>query len=117
MYQYDSLNQLTDVWYGADATDPDAISSYDALHTYTLDPLGNRLTVETNAQSTAYQPNSNGKLTNPMHRYEQVDGQSFDYDETGNLLTDGSHTYTYDILNRQISLNALDTDARLQYTQ
>jgi RHS repeat-associated protein len=115
VYQYDALSQLTQVWYGADATDPAAIITYDRLQTYTLDPLGNRLEVQENGTNTTYLPNNGQHLTNPMHRYEQVDGTTLDYDLTGNLLTDGTNTYTYDIFHRQISMTDLDSTAEYIY--
>lgn len=52
-----------------------------------------------------YLPNDGQQLTNPMNRYEQVDASLFSYDLRGNTLTDGGNTYTYDILNRQTSVD------------
>jgi hypothetical protein len=105
VYQYDNLYQLTGVWYGADATEPSAITTYDRLQAYTLDPVGNRLEVEDDGTNVSYLPNDGQKLTNPMHRYEQVDGQVLGYDLKGNLLEDGENTYTYDVQNQQIGMS------------
>jgi RHS repeat-associated protein len=104
VYAYDSQYQLTQVWYGADATDPAAITTYDHLQVYDLDTVGNRLAVQDGGASVAYLPNDGQKLTNPMHRYEQVDGQTLTYDLKGNLTDGGTNTYTYDVLNRQTGM-------------
>ena len=115
VYQYDSLNQLTEVWYGADAADPDNLTDYERHQAYDLDPLGNRLTLDADGTQTEYQPSNGQRLTNPMHRYEQVNGATFDYDDTGNLLSDGVNSYAYDLLNRQISVTTLDSSAEYVY--
>lgn len=115
VYRYDKLYQLTQVWYGADTTEPGGITAYDALHAYTLDPVGNRLEVENDGVSVSYLPNDGQKLTNPMHRYEQVEGQVLGYDLKGNLLEDGKNSYTYDVQNRQISMIGLDSTAEYVY--
>ena len=105
VYQYDNLYQLTQVWYGADATDPGSITSYDSLQWYDLDSLGNRLEVQNDGVSQSYQPSNGQQLTNPMNRYEQVDGTPFTYDLRGNTLNDQTNSYTYDILNRQTTMS------------
>ena len=115
LYQYDSLNQLTEVWTGADAATPDDITDYERHQNYNLDPLGNRLTLDADGAQTGYQPSNGQRLTNPMHRYEQVNGAALEYDDTGNLLSDGTNSYTYDVLNRQISLTTLDNSAEYVY--
>jgi YD repeat-containing protein len=115
VYQYDSLNQLTEVWYGADAETPDTIIGYDRHQAYTLDPLGNRLTLDADGTQTGYLPQNGQQLTNPMNRYEQVNGTALDYDDTGNLLTDSTNEYGYDLFNRQISVIGLDSTTEYVY--
>ncbi|MCP4396198.1 MAG: hypothetical protein GY801_02655, partial [bacterium] len=100
VYQYDTLNQLTDVWYGADAANPDDMLSDERHQNYTLDPLGNRLTLDADGTHTSYQPSNGQRLTNPMHRYRHVNGAALEYDDSGNLLTDGANDYGYDLFNR-----------------
>ena len=104
VYEYDGLYQLVNVWYGADATTPGAISSHSSEQSYDLDDLGNRLTVTEDGTTENYGPNNGTQLTNTMNRYESVEGQPLGYDVRGNTLTDGRSVYTYDILNRQTSV-------------
>ena len=104
VYQYDGLYQLTQVWYGANATVPGSITAYDHLQRYDLDTLGNRLKVQNDSTPETYLPNDGARLTNSMNRYEQVAANLFTYDLRGNTLSDGRNTYTYDALNRQVSV-------------
>ena len=115
VYQYDGLYQLTQVWYGADATEPSSIASYDWLQWYDLDPLGNRLEVRNDGVGEIYQPNDGQKLTDPMNRYAQVDSEIFTYDLRGNTLADGRNTYAYDVLNRQIGMSGSGGAAEYVY--
>ena len=104
VYEYDELYQLTQVWYGADATEPGAITGYDRLQWYDLDDVGNRLEVQNDGSSEIYLPNDGARLTNPMNRYQQVDARPFGYDAKGNLLNDSINTYSYDYESRQTGM-------------
>lgn len=104
VYEYDRLYQLVNIWYGADATTPGAITSYESHEGYDLDVLGNRLTATTDGVTQTYGPNDGTKLTNVMNQYETAHGLPLGYDAKGNTLTDGNSVYTYDILNRQTSV-------------
>jgi len=115
VYQYDGLNQLTQVWYGANATAPGAISGYERLQRYQLDDLGNRLEVQNNGLSEVYLPNNGQQLTNIMNRYEQVGASLLGYDAKGNVLNDGVNTYTYDFENRQITASGPGGSAQYVY--
>ena len=115
LYQYDSLNQLSEVWTGADAADPEDLTDYEQHQAYDLDPLGNRLTLDADGAQTEYQPSNGQRLSNPMNRYEAVNGAELSYDDIGNLLSEGTSSYGYDVLNRQISLTTLDSSAEYVY--
>ena len=119
VYQYDDLTQLVQVWYGADATTPTAISSYTRHQDYTLDKLGNRLTLTeddgTTSSTEAYGPHDGSQLLNPMNRYETVQSQPLTYDPRGNTLSDGEQVYTYDILNRQTGVSNTGGSAEYIY--
>ncbi len=104
IYEYDGLYQLTQVWYGANGLTKDEMTTFDRQQFYELDTLGNRLTVTDNDVVEDYGPQENGQLSNPMNRYESVDGSPFSYDLRGNTLTDGRNSYTYNILNQQIGM-------------
>ena len=67
--------------------------------------MANRLQVDDDGVLVDYSPGDGQQLTNPMNRYEAVDGISLSYDLRGNTLSDGIISYTYDILNRQIGMS------------
>lgn len=121
VYQYDTLYQLTQAWYGADATTPGSITAYDDLQTYTLDTVGNRLEVAfddgSSTTTQTYGPNNSAQLTDSMNQYQEVDGNSLSYDPRGNTLADGvtTNSYGYDVLNRQISVDDGSTSAEYIY--
>lgn len=104
VYEYDGLYQLVNAWYGADASDPATITTYDSVQGYDLDDMGNRLTVTEDGVDENYGPNDGQQLTNVLNQYESVDGEALSYDLRGNTLSDGVNGYTYDILNRQTSV-------------
>jgi RHS repeat-associated protein len=86
VYTYDNLYRLTNATY-----------STGEVFTYTYDPAGNRKTQTTLAGTTVYTYDAANRLT-------QVDGQSYTWDNNGNLLNDGSRTFTYDTENRLTSV-------------
>jgi RHS repeat-associated protein len=86
VYTYDNLYRLTNATY-----------STGEVFTYTYDPAGNRKTQTTLAGTTVYTYDAANRLT-------QVDGQSYTWDNNGNLLSDGSRTFTYDTENRLTSV-------------
>jgi len=111
MYEYDPLYRPTQVYYGANDTDPGAISSYVSQQSFDIDLLANRLEMDDDGDLVDYGPDDGRQLSNPMNRYEVVDGIALTYDLRGNTLTDGIYTYTYDILNRQVGLDWPGGDA------
>ena len=50
--------------------------------------MGNRISTTANGAVTAY-------VTNSMNEYTSVGGVAYTYDADGNLLSDGTATYTY----------------------
>jgi RHS repeat-associated protein/uncharacterized repeat protein (TIGR01451 family) len=115
VYAHDGLYQLTDVWYGADATDPQAITTQESKETFSLDRAGNRLETQMDGVGQSYLPNDGTRLTNPMNRYEAVGGAGLAYDPRGNTLSDGVNTYTYDRLNRLTGVSGPGGDADYIY--
>jgi RHS repeat-associated protein len=112
VYQYNSLYQVTNAWYGADSTSPGGINSADREVVYELDALANRLSVEEDGAQVTYGPTNGLVLSNPMNRYETVGALDYAYDLKGDLVDDGVFTYSYDGLNRQIGIESADTTAR-----
>ncbi len=86
-YTYDPLYRLT----GATFT-----GSYTATISYTLDAVGNR-TVQTQTITSTVVTNYGYDIAN---RLTSVNGQTYTWDNNGNLLTDGTSTNTYDQANR-----------------
>lgn len=76
-YTYDKIYQLTQVIY------PDMEQTE-----YQLDPLGNRIDVTSTTETISY-------ITNWLNQYTQVGEKSLSYDTKGNLISDGTTSYTY----------------------
>ncbi|MFC1524959.1 RHS repeat-associated core domain-containing protein [Planctomycetota bacterium] len=101
-YNYDSIYRLIGVKYGVANSTLNPASSYasygtyDSEETFDLDGVGNRNSV-THGTTVNYTPNN-------LNQYEQIDGQTLDYDDNGNLIDDGINTYVYDYANRLLSV-------------
>ena len=88
-YAYDAIGQLISFARGGNTT------------TFEFDQLGNRIRTLQNGIQTDY-------ATNNVNAYVSVSGLlSFtpQYDANGNLLTDGTHTYSYDFNNRLVEID------------
>jgi YD repeat-containing protein len=92
LYGYDASKQLTSADYAAGSPFSDT--------TWTYDDAGNRL-IETAGSSTTYVPNA-------LNQYASVGGVTQLYDTNGNLIDDGSNTYTFDSQSRLVSALADD---------
>lgn len=86
-FSYDLLDRL------------DGYTAANEVLAFQYDPNGNRTAKTDNGNTTAYalQPNSN--------RLAQVGNITQAQDANGNLLNDGSHTYTYNAQNRLASVD------------
>lgn len=84
-YTYDKTSQLTQISYPAGNA---ASYSYDAH--------GNRTTV-VNGGTAAYNSNN-------LDQYTDIGGVTLVYDANGNLLSDGTNSYTYDFDNRLVQV-------------
>jgi YD repeat-containing protein len=96
-YTYDPLNRLTAAEY-SDGT----------FYYYSYDPVGNRLTQDTEFISTAYAYDRANRLTS-------VDEVPYAWDNNGNLLSDGTNTYAYDSANRLVSVTNATTASSYTY--
>ena len=85
-YTYDPLYRLTAADY----------SNGDNYH-YAYDAVGNRLQQETSVNSLQSTVNYQYDIAN---RLTDVDNVNYTWDANGNLLNDGTSTYTYDPANR-----------------
>jgi RHS repeat-associated protein len=82
VYTYDNLYRLTNAGYTTGES-----------YAYEYDPVGNRLKQIINGNTTTY-------LYDAANRLSQVNGQSYTFDNNGNLLTTGAMTNTFDAANR-----------------
>ncbi len=93
-YAYDADGELIHAVFASNNTavvpDQDLAYSYDAL--------GNRTTTVINGITTTC-------VTNNMNQYTSVGGVAYKYDANGNLLYDGTNTYSYNSLNELTSVS------------
>jgi len=98
-YLYDVYNRLTRFKKGALSGVNIPAPSEDIQ--YNLDAVHNRQTVQATAGTTTY-------TTNNLNQYTMLSGgvtATLNYDNNGNLLSDGAQSYTYDYENRLIAVN------------
>ena len=96
-YAYDPINRLASFRHGV-ADNTRAIPNPLKQIQYTLDALGNRTTTTTNGSTTAYTHNN-------MNAYTTVGGSAMQYDNNGNLTSDGNRTYQYNYRNLMVSVD------------
>ncbi|MFO0811060.1 MAG: RHS repeat-associated core domain-containing protein [Gemmataceae bacterium] len=97
LYAYDALNQLTSMQRGTlNGTKTGLTGSASRSQSWTADGAGNFTTVTTDGtgQSRSY---------NAQNQFTALGSATPTYDNNGNLLTDGTWTYTYDAWNRLVS--------------
>lgn len=100
VYGYDALNRLTSFKQGEITTGVEIPNPLKQVQ-YNLDALGNRTTVTTNGVATNYTANN-------MNAYTAITGgenMNLQYDDNGNMTSDGTHTYQYNYNNRLISVD------------
>ncbi|MCG2711361.1 MAG: DUF6531 domain-containing protein [Candidatus Omnitrophica bacterium] len=97
-YTYDDIYQLTNADY------PDGYEHDDTAYNY--DKLGNRTTVTDTAGTTTYTANN-------VNQYTQVQAVIFAYDNNGNLINDGTNSYSYDVDNRLVQ--STTTEGTIDY--
>ncbi len=100
VYGYDALNRLTSFKQGEITTGVEIPNPLKQVQ-YAMDALGNRTTVTTNGVATQYTANN-------MNAYTAISGgqnMSPQYDDNGNMTSDGIHTYQYNYNNRLVSVD------------
>jgi RHS repeat-associated protein len=98
-YAYDDEMRLTDFKSGilSGNSIPSPLNEID----YNYDALGNRTSVTENGVSTNYAANN-------VNAYTQISSAvplTYQYDNNGNLLNDGVHSYSYDSQNHLIAVD------------
>jgi RHS repeat-associated protein len=102
-YTYDSVGQLV---HASLLSSNLAIPNQDLRFAY--DAAGNRTTAVINGSATNYSANSLGE-------YAAVGQATFAYDADGNLISDGVHSYTYDIRNRLVRVTGSEGTTQYEY--
>ena len=102
-YSYDAGGQLTRAVFTS--VNP-AISNQDLAYNY--DPVGNRTSTIINGVTTNYTANS-------MDQYTSVGGILRQYDTNGNLIFDGTSTYTYNQLNQLTGISNAQGTSQFSY--
>lgn len=100
VYGYDALNRLTSFKQGEITTGVEIPNPLKQVQ-YAMDALGNRTTVTTNGVATQYAANN-------MNAYTALTGgqnMTPQYDDNGNMTSDGTHTYQYNYNNRLVSVD------------
>jgi len=103
-YVYDPLYRLKEANYSD--------SRY--FH-YTYDSVGNRLTETKCAILPCGTPVTNTYVYDNANRLTSVNGQTYQWDDNGNLLNDGPSTYVYDAANRLTSVSNQSSVSSYQY--
>ncbi len=99
-YTYDSAERLTGLSNAK--SDTTVISSY----TYTLDEIGNHITVTKDEPLMPILSNKNITYTYDVeNRLTNAGGVAFTHDANGNLTSKGTNTFTYDFNDRLIQSN------------
>jgi len=76
-YSYDLIDRLVE--YNSTASDQN----------FTYDANGNRLSIDEDGVTKSY------TYTNKTNTLTNIDNTTYTYDATGNIIDDGTHTYTY----------------------
>lgn len=98
-YTYDANYRLTNFKKGTLANGDIPAPAKETSYNY--DALGNRTSVVENGVNTTY-------TSNEMNEYTSLSGGqnvNFGYDDNGNLLTENTTTYQYDINNRLVQIS------------
>ena len=108
-YQYDNASRLTALIYR------NALGLLGDL-TYQYDQAGNRTRIGGSfARTLLPDPVPSATTYDAGNRLSTFSGQTLTHDLEGNLASDGTTTYSWDVRNRPVSLTAPGTTATFQY--
>jgi len=93
-FTYDANGQLTRAVFASNNVA--SIPNQDLAYQY--DALGNRVKTVINGVTTDY-------VADSMNQYVSAGGTPYDYDSKGNLLSDGTNTFTYNVLNKLVGVS------------
>jgi len=101
-YSYNSVNQLT---IEKVTNDP---NGHNTTTEYSYDAVGNLVSKSVDGVEISYTYNANDQLTDQ-------DGESFNYDDNGNLITQGDTTYSYNAQNQLIRVTTPTSTIEYSY--
>jgi RHS repeat-associated protein len=107
-YSFDSLNrlsQLQETSGNAEGCKPSSSSSNPYSISWTYDAWGNRTNQSPSSGTCSF--------SQTVNTQNHLSGSTFQYDAAGNLIADGSHTYTYDAENRLTKVDGGNTASYL----
>lgn len=110
-YAYDAVGRLTNL------TNNLSTSTYNNQWTFAYNPASQIVSAVRSNDTFAWTGASNVNRTytqNGLNQYTAAGSASFTYDANGNLTSDGTNTYSYDIENRLIAISGAKT-ATLRY--
>lgn len=106
-YSYDAASQLTGITYKLGATSLGDLN-------YAYDAVGNRTKISGTLARTNLPPTLSTATYDAANRLTDWNGTGITYDANGNMLNDGTRTYTWDARNRLTSIAGTVT-ANFQY--
>jgi RHS repeat-associated protein len=111
-YGYDPVSRLTSLSHTLN------LSGYDLTITNAYNPASQVISSTRSNDNYAYSGNYNvnrGYTANGLNQYSTAGAASFTYDSNGNLTSDGTTTFAYDIENKLTSATSGDTTKTLSY--
>lgn len=109
---YDAASRMTGLSIGSSSNNPvnSTTFGYDPASRITSDIRSNAAFVWNAPLDT-----TRGYSANGLNQYTVAGPASFAYDANGNLTSDGTHTFAYDLENRLVSRTGDGTSATLRY--
>jgi len=105
LFGYDALNRINDYNKNLAIADQNTADEILQNQSFSYDENGNRTQlVEDGTSSTSYQIKENS------NRLIAIDNNAREYDNNGNLINDGEHTYQYDARNRLTSVDGITSN-------
>lgn len=101
-YSYDSFGRLSSIGHDLGGT----ATTHDVTYSLTYNPASQAVTQTTSNDSYVWTGGVNANRSyavNGLNQYTSAGPASFTYDANGNLTSDGSNTYVYDVENRLVS--------------
>jgi RHS repeat-associated protein len=112
-YAYDAVGRLSSITHDLSGTTNDVsygLNAYNPASQITQSSISN----DSYAYTGAYNVNRNYAV-NGLNQYVSAGPANFSYDANGNLTSDGTTTYVYDVENRLVSASGASGTATLRY--